>query len=99
MNARMTRLDGVLVPCGWEEFGKIYSIVLVTEDDRRFRIDGRRGVGSELARYVGKDVWVEGLRHTGNAISVTNYGFHAERGQRDEGDGRPTSGRRWKKSA
>ncbi len=78
MNRKLTRLNGVLVPGGWEEFGRIYSIALVTDDDRRYRIDGRRGIGGELARFLGKDVWVEGYRHSGNAISVTNYGFNGE---------------------
>ena len=78
MNRKLTRVEGMLVPGGWEEFGRIYSVSLVTDDDRRYRIDGRRGIGGELARFLGKDVWVEGYRHSGNAISVTNYGFNGE---------------------
>jgi hypothetical protein len=75
MRSAITRLEGVLLPGGWEDFGRVSYVVLQTDDDLRFRIDGRRGIGRELQPYLGRQVWVAGHRHSGNAISVTSYGF------------------------
>ena len=87
MSSRTTRIEGVLVPGGWEEFGRVTSIALLTDDDRRFRIDGRRGIGRDLRPFIGKQVWVAGYRHSENTISVTSFGFDLRpRLSRDERD-------------
>jgi hypothetical protein len=76
MKNGICRLEGVLVAGGWEEFGRVTYLILQTDDDRRFRIDGRRGIGRELRPFLGKHVWVAGYRYTENAIAVRSYGFN-----------------------